>query len=325
MKARAPGKLVLSGAYAVLEGAPALVAAVDRYAVAEVGRAPELVTEEVAEAIERGVLGVAPWFDASALRVPELEGDRKLGLGSSAAILAASIGAVWLARGDGEEGLGQRVLEVALEVHRAAQEGGSGIDVAAACLGGVLRCQLTIDGAAVGGEPQLTAGAADRGGAVGATLQVTAHELPAGLCIEVYRCPAAAATRQMLAAVAGYCDQHREPYRVLMAELGEAASRAAEETEPGGLVAALVDQLDALAALGRAAGVPIVTDEMAQLDALARDAGACFAPSGAGGGDVAMWVGGGASSTAFKNRARALGLALLPMGVGARGVHRAGV
>ena len=35
MRARAPGKLVLSGAYAVLEGAPALVAAVDRYAVAD--------------------------------------------------------------------------------------------------------------------------------------------------------------------------------------------------------------------------------------------------------------------------------------------------
>ena len=34
MIARAPGKLVLSGAYAVLEGAPALVCAVDRYVVA---------------------------------------------------------------------------------------------------------------------------------------------------------------------------------------------------------------------------------------------------------------------------------------------------
>ena len=33
--ARAPGKVVLSGAYAVLEGAPALVAAVDRYVVAD--------------------------------------------------------------------------------------------------------------------------------------------------------------------------------------------------------------------------------------------------------------------------------------------------
>ena len=37
-RARAPGKLVLSGAYAVLSGAPALVAAVDRYVVADSAR-----------------------------------------------------------------------------------------------------------------------------------------------------------------------------------------------------------------------------------------------------------------------------------------------
>ena len=35
---RAPGKLVLTGAYAVLEGAPAIVVAVDRYAVADASR-----------------------------------------------------------------------------------------------------------------------------------------------------------------------------------------------------------------------------------------------------------------------------------------------
>ncbi len=38
MIARAPGKIVISGAYAVREGAPAIVAAVDRYAVADGAR-----------------------------------------------------------------------------------------------------------------------------------------------------------------------------------------------------------------------------------------------------------------------------------------------
>ena len=61
MRARAPGKLVLSGAYAVLEGAPALVAAVDRYVVADTARAAELVTPEVRAAIGDAA---APWFDA---------------------------------------------------------------------------------------------------------------------------------------------------------------------------------------------------------------------------------------------------------------------
>src|SRR6185436_10440568 len=87
MIARAPGKVVLSGAYAVLEGAPAIVTAVDRYVTADTAKKPSLVTPEV-----RAALGDAraPGFDASALR----KGDQKLGLGSSAAILVASLGAV---------------------------------------------------------------------------------------------------------------------------------------------------------------------------------------------------------------------------------------
>jgi phosphomevalonate kinase len=325
LRARAPGKLVLSGAYAVLEGAPSLVAAVDRYAVAEAGRPPTRVTEEVAVAMAQGVMDQAPWFDASALRTRSAEGERKLGLGSSAAILTASIAASWLARGDGEEDLGARVLEVALVAHRGAQHGGSGVDVAAACLGGVLCCQLTAGGAAVGGEPQLLASATDREEAGGTTLEAVAHQLPTGLCIEVYRCSEAASTRRMLAGVARFCAHQPVRYQSLMAELGQRASRAAVERGCEGLVAALGDQLDALSALGRAAEVPIVTDEMAQLDGLAREVGACFAPSGAGGGDVAMWMGSQAPPPAFQARAEALGLARLPMGVGARGVHRAGV
>src|SRR5262245_30830565 len=73
MLAQAPGKIVLSGAYAVLEGAPALVAAVDRYVIADATRDADLVTPEVRAAIGSGR---APWFDASALRARE----RKLGL-----------------------------------------------------------------------------------------------------------------------------------------------------------------------------------------------------------------------------------------------------
>ena len=84
--ARAPGKLVISGAYAVLEGAPALVTAVDRYAVADSSKPVSFHTPEVATCLDRRE---APDVDPSALR----EGDLKLGLGSSAAILVASLAA----------------------------------------------------------------------------------------------------------------------------------------------------------------------------------------------------------------------------------------
>ena len=84
MIARAPGKVVLSGAYAVLEGAPAIVAAVDRYVVADASREATRVTPEVEHALARRGAAAAPWFDASALRDETL--GKKLGLGSSAAI-----------------------------------------------------------------------------------------------------------------------------------------------------------------------------------------------------------------------------------------------
>src|SRR5262245_37809403 len=136
MIARAPGKVVISGAYAVLEGAPAIVAAVDRYVTADARRTADAVTPEV-----RAALGNrdAPAFDARALR----RGDNKLGLGSSAAILVASLGAVAL-RDLGplsDDALAAQVFEPALAAHRAAQGGGSGIDVAASTYGGVLIAQ----------------------------------------------------------------------------------------------------------------------------------------------------------------------------------------
>ncbi|MET0409733.1 MAG: hypothetical protein ABW217_00485, partial [Polyangiaceae bacterium] len=65
MKARAPGKVVLSGAYSVLAGAPALVSAVDRYVIADSQRRPVRVTPAVAAALGAEQ---APHVDATALR-----------------------------------------------------------------------------------------------------------------------------------------------------------------------------------------------------------------------------------------------------------------
>lgn len=317
MRVRAPGKLVLSGAYAVLEGAPALVAAVDRYATAESGRAPTHVSAEVAEAVRRGLLAEPPWVDAAALRAPAGEGTRKLGLGSSAAILVAALGTARLARGEEEDQLGERLVEDALAVHRAAQGGGSGVDVAAACLGGVLRCQLDGGGAATGGEPCLPVAPAAR------PLTTARHDLPAGVHLQAYQCPVAAATAPMVAAVARLAADQPETYREVMRTLGGHAAAAVAASSPEALVAAIAGQVEGLAALGRLASIPIVTAEVAELDVLARREGACFCPSGAGGGDVAFWVGQQLPSRRFATAAQGRGMAVLPLGLGARGVHRA--
>ena len=87
---------MISGAYSVLHGAPAIVSAVARFATVDTERKASIVTEEVKAALAREQ--AAPWFDATELR----EGVRKLGLGSSAAVLVASLFALERARGGPE-------------------------------------------------------------------------------------------------------------------------------------------------------------------------------------------------------------------------------
>lgn len=292
MIARAPGKLVLSGAYVVLEGAPAIVAAVDRYAVADSDRPAPRVTAEVLAAIEAGALAEAPWFDASALRVDLPDGtSRKLGLGSSAAILAASILACRPAMPLDE------LFARALAAHRAAQGGGSGVDVAASVLGGVLVCQL--------GE--------------GGRLTARPHALPAGTVVEVFSSPVPAETRALLAQVRGFAVQDPVGYRALMDRAAAGARAAVEARSAADLVEAVAAQMRALGELGDRSGAPIVTPEVAEVAAAAATEGAVFGPSGAGGGDIAIFVGGAAPSPALIERARRLQLDTVALAIGAQG------
>jgi len=296
--ARAPGKLVLSGAYAVLSGAPALVVAVDRYVIADSARAATFLTPEVQAALgERA----APWFDASELR----EGGQKLGLGSSAAILVASLAALELASDPtlSDDALCARVFERALVAHRAAQGGGSGVDVAASAHGGVLAARRK-----------------------GNALELSRLELPRALAFEVWACSVSASTAAFLARIAEFAarDPAAHAARIqAQAAAAEAALTAAERGDAEGFVQAIALQVATLTALGESAGVSIVTPELAELAQLATAHGAAFLPAGAGGGDVAYWVGANAPPLAFAARARELGLSRVQLQLGARGVHAA--
>ena len=299
MKARAPGKLVLSGAYAVLEGAPAIVTAVDRYVTADPARRAELVTPEVNAAL--GAVD-APWFDAGELR----EEDDKLGLGSSAAIVVASLATRVLAeRGllsDGE--LAELVLAPALAAHARAQGGGSGVDVAAAAYGGTLVFHRA--------EP----GVPD---AAPALFRVA---LPAGLVIETWWSRKAASTADFVRRVRALAEREPERYRTLIGRQSSAADAATRAVLRGGaddFVGALGEQRHALAELGHAADVDIVTPAVEELARLGT--AAAVLPAGAGGGDIVLHVGRAASSEAFRARATELGHRLLPLATGARGVH----
>ncbi len=296
MRARAPGKLVVSGAYAVLHGAPAIVTAVTRYAIADTARPAERVTPEV-----RAALGTAaaPWFDASELRGPK----GKLGLGSSAAILVASLAALALdagAAGD-DASLAGAVLERALDAHRVAQGGGSGVDVLCSALGGSLVARRS-DGGLV----------SDR------------IALPGALSWEVWAGGAPASTAHFVAKVEELAAREPSRFETHMASLCTAAveaAAAASAGRAGDLLTHLDAQRRGLGALGQAAGVEIVTADVAELGAIAAREGAVVLPSGAGGGDVALFVGRGPPSAELCARRSALGHAVLELSLGARGVH----
>ncbi len=168
--ASAPGKVVLSGEYAVLNGAPAVCMAVDRRAVVTIEEttddhhvvvAPGHVDDPRRFQVRGGVFG---WIDASdefelleqvwrasgvrrqgglALRLEtsaflDPEHGRKIGIGSSAALSVALAFALNELRDGGRD-----PMTVAHESHLGFQGGrGSGIDIATSGMGGLIEYRM---------------------------------------------------------------------------------------------------------------------------------------------------------------------------------------
>ena len=159
--ASAPGKVVLWGEYAVLEGAPAAVLAINRYArctvatgaqwrfsahgfeasAAQFERLPRKPPNDPAARLPWHVLQTFPAASLAPMSV-NMHSDafhiagRKLGLGASAALCVALQAAFAAYCGS------QPNYADALAAHRRLQGGlGSGIDVASSFFGGCLRFQ----------------------------------------------------------------------------------------------------------------------------------------------------------------------------------------
>ncbi len=323
--ASAPGKLFVTGEYAVLAGAPALLAAVDRRALVHIALEPgagALEAESLAEGTrrvihdpEREPLGGG---DAgavlAALRIvraamPSLAAMRaqvvvdtrtfladgeKLGLGRSAATVTAAVAAFLAGVGRHDRG---EILEAALAAHALFQDGrGSGADVAAAARGGVLEFRRD-----------------------GARVAVTARALPRGLHLLVGWSGEGGATDPMLQRFAAGASAPRS-----LRELSAAAERAAAAVERGdgaALLDAVASTADLLARLGDEVGIPIVTPALARLVAAARRVGAAAKPSGAGGGDCGIALATSeAQADAVRAAWRAEGIVPLPVAIAAEGV-----
>jgi phosphomevalonate kinase len=294
--ARAPGKVVLTGAYAVLHGAPALVAAVSRGAVAN-GERSAPPSREVAAALGPGL---APVVDVSEL----FDGERKLGLGASAAALVATLGLVALERGEGLAQLSVKndIFAKARAAHALAQSGGSGVDVAASVFGGTLAYTL-VEGRAPAIDPV---------------------ELP-DVSVSVYASTTSARTTELRGKVDAFAERAPSEHARVMGSLSGASTRAyaaCRAADTSAFLQAARDFAEALGELGAASAAPIFGENEAALCRLASHRGLAFFPSGAGGGDVSVLLAPSRGDiAAFDAEARARGLTPLGVAIDRHGVR----
>jgi phosphomevalonate kinase len=286
--ARAPGKLVVLGEYAVLAGGPALVMAVDRHCTVTVGPAagplctletyaPERVKRSPKPGAATGVGIVdavlrafphagadSPWSARLDSRAFFANGV-KLGLGSSAAALVA-FAAAWTLHGDGSE----PPIDALIECHRAHQGGtGSGLDVAAAVTGGVIQYRIAPTGRAEIGSVRLP----NSVGFAGVFTGVSAKTPDFVEQFERWRSARSAESELLVTA---------------LKEASEAGCAAAREGDAQQFLAAVERYRDLLDGLGRRIGREIVTAHHHEVGALARRYGVVYKTSGAGGGDLGI-------------------------------------
>ncbi len=298
----APGKLVLTGAYAVLEGAPAIVVAVDRLAACDTDRAPW--SDPPRELRCAFGTGAAPYVDTSAL----YDGENKLGLGSSAAALVAALASRHARRFEciASPSVRREIFFEARAAHAEAQGGGSGIDVAASVWGGALRYRLR---------------RTSRGEA---RPSIASLALPSELKLAVFFGGTPARTSDLLSAVDTLRVRKPLLHRGCMDELHAAAERAATSLERGRIdsfLLAVQNTRRGLARLGLAAEVPIVPPAFAEIAACAAMTGAVFLPSGAGGGDVGVFLGKREPSPELLALAARRGMKRIPIGIDREGVR----
>ena len=307
----APGKIFLIGEYAVLDGAPAVVAAVSATAVGQFMPGIEPESLFVAESVQATLAGLGDraqalppgsvLIDSSAFQ----RNGKKLGVGSSAAVAAASVAAVMEMAGLPVAANRDMCFSLAERAHRAAQGGmGSGADVAAAVHGGIVLYRRPPHGYPI----------------------IQKVRLPPAVRVVVFAEGTPASTTDMVRAVRAYAQSNPDGYARVMQPLREQAEMFAEAMPAGNLDQLLSSArayLEGLTELGERVGVPIVTPRFQMAGDLAINLGGVAKPSGAGGGDVGFALfADDAAARDFISRLAHLGLEAIDLGVDAAGVYR---
>jgi len=316
-RSQAPGKVVLLGEYAVLDGATALVMACDHHCTAAlqpadggqcrlVTRMPEAASTDFeagrgtgSALIDRFIewAEFAPDWPAWKAEVDSsafFSGRLKLGLGSSAAALVAFAGAWWAASGRA----GRPPLAGLIDCHRSFQGGaGSGIDVAASWAGGALEFSLD----------------ASRHARIGSV------RLPKSVGFAGIFAGGSASTPGLVGQYRRWIDSGDARADALRERLFAVASEgcAAVNTADGAAFVAAIDEYGhCLAQLGREIGADLVTAAHRRIGDLAGEFGLAYKVSGAGGGDVGIACGLDPDALrAFSARAEELEFHVVPLRV----------
>jgi phosphomevalonate kinase len=227
-------------------------------------------------------------------------GPLKLGLGSSAAALVAFAGASLTAAG----AAGPPDLAALIDCHRAFQGGaGSGIDVAAALTGGIVRFRLSGDREAHIGSVRLPKSVGFAGIFAGGSASTP------GL-VGRYRQWADSGSAQAIA----LCKR--------LIAVAEGGCAAVNDGDGMAFVAAIEEYGRCLQELGHAMGVDLVTSAHRQIGDLAAEMGLAYKVSGAGGGDVGIACGLDEDALrVFSDRASNSGFHVVPLNIDEQGLR----
>lgn len=309
MQVSAPGKLILAGEYAVLNGAPGLVMAVNRRARVSLEASGDERWHLVSLQDQRSTCcftldpqGLPRWDRpqsknafrlvdtllraAQELALHELPpfratldtseffdpgaGGRKLGLGSSAALTVALATALRdWARVPPLSR--EKFLGMLLAMHRDFQDGrGSGIDLAASLCGGVLNYQR----APGSFSPHIESGT-----------------LPAGLEFRAVWTGKQASTSDLLRQLELASESDPDGWKQLQRILADAANQVRHAFASGQaeeLIFAIAAYGKSLRLLQEYSGIPVYSAEHETLAELASSLGVTYKPSGAGAGDLGL-------------------------------------